>query len=74
MRHMLPASGDLPSRLVVVGAHNRTRTDDLALTKGVLYQLSYVGTPYARAGFPDLGVSNAWRQLSLVEGAGFEPA
>ena len=25
------------------GAHNRTRTDDLALTKGVLCQLSYVG-------------------------------
>ena len=25
------------------GAHNRIRTDDLALTKGVLCQLSYVG-------------------------------
>src|SRR3990172_6387606 len=25
------------------GAHNRTRTGDLAITKGVLYQLSYVG-------------------------------
>ncbi len=26
------------------GAHNRIRTDDLALTKGVLCQLSYVGS------------------------------
>ena len=25
------------------GAHNRIRTDDLTLTKGVLCQLSYVG-------------------------------
>ena len=27
------------------GAHNRIRTDDLTLTKGVLCQLSYVGRP-----------------------------
>ncbi len=25
------------------GAHDRSRTDDLTLTKGVLYQLSYMG-------------------------------
>src|SRR5262249_2126524 len=31
-------------RISSTGAHNRTRTDDLALTKGVLYQLSYVGS------------------------------
>ena len=31
------------------GAHNRTRTDDLFLTKEVLCQLSYVGPdPIAR--------------------------
>ena len=29
--------------IVFAGAHNRIRTDDLALTKGVLCQLSYVG-------------------------------
>src|SRR6476661_5144509 len=33
------------------GAHNRTRTDDLFLTKEVLCQLSYVGpVPSVRAG------------------------
>src|SRR3972149_3456684 len=29
--------------IAFAGAHNRIRTDDLALTKGVLCQLSYVG-------------------------------
>jgi stress response protein YsnF len=29
----------------VAGAHDRTRTGDLVLTKDVLYQLSYVGVP-----------------------------
>ena len=37
------------------GAHNRTRTGDLALTKGVLYQLSYVGTRLGR--WPDAVVT-----------------
>src|SRR3990170_8182130 len=53
------------------GAHNRTRTDDLALTKGVLYQLSYVGALRAGGRTPhalDLGRSGVRRQLSLVEG------
>jgi hypothetical protein len=27
-----------------VGAHDRDRTDDLVLTKNVLYRLSYMGT------------------------------
>jgi hypothetical protein len=31
-------------------AYNGTRTHDLALTKGVLYQLSYVGNQVGRAG------------------------
>src|SRR6266550_598309 len=43
------------------GAHNRIRTDDLALTKGVLCQLSYVGEcPFLgppRAGFPFITAS-----------------
>ena len=30
------------------GAHERTRTADLVLTKDVLYHLSYVGTTNAR--------------------------
>ena len=30
-------------RLLESGAHDRSRTDDLTLTKGVLYQLSYMG-------------------------------
>ena len=40
----LTASGERAGRMIpLAGAHNRTRTDDLALTKGVLCQLSYVG-------------------------------
>ena len=35
-----------PQALFDSGAHNRIRTDDLALTKGVLCQLSYVGGCY----------------------------
>ena len=43
------------------GAHNRTRTDDLFLTKEVLCQLSYVGpVPSVRAG----GVWWAGRELN----------
>ena len=35
------------------GAHNRNRTDDLFLTKEVLYRLSYVGEAFsADPGFP----------------------
>jgi hypothetical protein len=33
---------------VGIGAHNRTRTDDLFLTKEVLCQLSYVGPKSCR--------------------------
>jgi hypothetical protein len=36
------------ARPTVGGAHNRTRTDDLFLTKEVLCQLSYVGRELAR--------------------------
>ena len=44
------------------GAHNRTRTDDLFLTKEVLCQLSYVGPdPIAR------------RDVEVVGREGFEP-
>ncbi len=31
----------------MLGAHNRTRTGDLILTKNVLYLLSYVGSQWA---------------------------
>ena len=45
-----PGSSLLPglTSLSKGGAHNRTRTDDLFLTKGVLYQLSYVGASRRR--------------------------
>jgi hypothetical protein len=32
-----------PSRLNGTGAHDQDRTDDLVLTKDVLYRLSYMG-------------------------------
>ena len=44
------------------GAHNRTRTDDLFLTKEVLCQLSYVGPEAAASGVP-----------GVVGREGFEP-
>src|SRR4051812_18843567 len=40
------------SLLFGAGAHKRTRTADLALTKGVLCQLSYVGGATSLSGFP----------------------
>ncbi len=46
------------------GAHNRTRTGDLILTKNVLYLLSYVGSQWA-------GQDSNLRRLSP---AGLQPA
>lgn len=40
------------------GAHNRNRTDDLFLTKEVLYRLSYVGMERAMGIEPTL---SAWK-------------
>ena len=69
------------------GAHDRTRTGDLVLTKDVLYRLSYVSRNLERV----VGIeptSSAWKAevlplnytrptpklaTSLVEGVGFEP-
>ena len=39
----MPEFGDILRLRRGSGAHNRTRTDDLFLTKEVLCQLSYVG-------------------------------
>ena len=67
------------------GAHERSRTADLILTKDVLYRLSYMSTrtKLERA----VGIeptSSAWKaevmaiircpRAIMVEGAGFEPA
>ena len=49
---------------MVNGAHNRTRTGDLFLTKEVLCQLSYVGI--------DLRFSCKTKHL-MVGALGFEP-
>jgi hypothetical protein len=35
------------------GAHDQDRTDDLVLTKDVLYQLSYMGIPAKPLTHPD---------------------
>src|SRR5581483_4677571 len=50
------------------GAHNRIRTDDLTLTKGVLCRLSYVGAP-ASCGPPRRPASDR----PLEPERGFEP-
>ena len=68
------------------GAHNRNRTDDLFLTKEVLYRLSYVGNdtmervmgiePTLSAWKAEVLPLNYTRRLDnskMVEGGGFEP-
>ena len=45
------------------GAHDRTRTDDLFLTKEVLYRLSYVGADITRLRKRETGLEPATLSL-----------
>ena len=62
------------NRLLRIGAHNRNRTDDLFLTKEVLYRLSYVSVvpccvlPFACTVERVMGIeptSVAWKATAL---------
>ena len=72
------------------GAHERSRTADLTLTKGVLYQLSYMSELSQKQLERVAGIepaSSAWKAevlplnytriafaWNMVEGEGFEPS
>src|SRR3990167_660658 len=47
------------------GAHERTRTADLTLTKGVLYQLSYMSETWCENNNAGAGSGNRTRIISL---------